>query len=296
MLAVSKLYLGDTDFNDAPDKANGWKQFGRNIDGKISTAASLDLCQPLANANKASVYPDGNSGIDNAFSKNILPIFLGLVPNVSDSVNQSIANGSFTIEVDLVNLAPAADQGPFTARLYTGTQLGSAPKFDGTDCWPVAPEGLTNAQDITSAKVGFSTAQLTSNAFASGPTAAAFPVTITVQGFPLSLNLHDVQVTADLNAMHDDTVDGQISGILDVTELSDTVRQLAGSFDASLCNGATIDSILTQIRQASDILLDGTQDPQKSCEGISIGLGFKAHVVTFGAVGPASPPPPKPCP
>src|SRR5579871_1119177 len=44
--AISKLYLGDTDPDGTPDKANGWKHFGYDLDGKISTATSTDLCKP----------------------------------------------------------------------------------------------------------------------------------------------------------------------------------------------------------------------------------------------------------
>jgi hypothetical protein len=49
------------------------------------------------------------------------------------------------------------------------------------------------------------------------------------------------------------------------------------------------------IGQASDILQDGTQDPTKTCDGITIGLGFEADAVLLG---PAVPPPPPPivCP
>jgi hypothetical protein len=36
---------------------------------------------------------------------------------------------------------------------------------------------------------------------------------------------------------------------------------------------ATFDSLADQIRQAFDILVDGTQDPNQTCNGISIGLG-----------------------
>src|SRR5690349_19491062 len=45
-MAISKLYLGDTDADGTPDKANGWKNFGYDLDGKISTATSTDLCKP----------------------------------------------------------------------------------------------------------------------------------------------------------------------------------------------------------------------------------------------------------
>jgi hypothetical protein len=76
--------------------------------------------------------------------------------------------------------------------------------------------------------------------------------------------------------------------------LSAAIQQLAGTFDAALCSGATIDSLLAEIAQASDILQDGTQDPTRTCDGISIGLGFTGSLVKLGAPV-AVPPPPNPC-
>ena len=40
-----------------------------------------------------------------------------------------------------------------------------------------------------------------------------------------------------------------------------------------------------ELIQASDIMQDGTQDPTKTCDGISIGIGFEARVVQLGAAG-----------
>lgn len=70
---------------------------------------------------------------------------------------------------------------------------------------------------------------------------------------------------------------------------------MAGSLNPSLCPpSATFESIAQQIRQASDILADGTQDPGVTCNGISIGLGFEAEAATLGVVFDA-PVPPDPC-
>jgi hypothetical protein len=88
---------------------------------------------------------------------------------------------------------------------------------------------------------------------------------------------------------------GQLGGVLDTEEFAAAIRTLAGSFDASLCDGAALDGILNQIRQASDILTDGTQDPAVTCNGISIGLGFELSQVSLGSIAPITPPAPDPC-
>src|SRR4051812_15081241 len=56
--ALKKLYLGDTNPDGTPGKGISWKQYGYDLDGKISTAASKDLCKPRNNAPASTVYPD----------------------------------------------------------------------------------------------------------------------------------------------------------------------------------------------------------------------------------------------
>ena len=98
-----------------------------------------------------------------------------------------------------------------------------------------------------------------------------------------------------LDPTHTTATQGTIAGVISVSSLASVFQQAAGSFDPSLCTGPTIMSVLDQISQAADILLDGTQDPTQICDGISIGLGFDASVVQLGPIAPATPPPVDPC-
>ena len=83
----------------------------------------------------------------------------------------------------------------------------------------------------------------------------------------------------------------------DEDEIGDGVAfVVAGSISPMLCGGATLDTILSVIRQASDIRADGTNGPGAACDAISIGIGFTAK-----QIGPAktlakpTPPAPDPC-
>ena len=89
VFAISKLYLGDTD-RAGVKSAAAWKSFGFNLDNKVSTESSTDLCKPRAGGKKSAVYPDGNHGIDNSFGKNILPIITGVAADASTAVNEGI--------------------------------------------------------------------------------------------------------------------------------------------------------------------------------------------------------------
>ena len=61
------------------------------------------------------------------------------------------------------------------------------------------------------------------------------------------------------------------------------------------CGSAPLEALLDQIRAASDIMKDGTQDPNMPCDGISIGVGFTAKRVQLGGEAPAPEPPADPC-
>lgn len=296
VFAVRKLYLGDTDRTGAPDKVNGWKHFGYDLDGKVSTATSTDLCKPRNNAPAKNVYPDGDHGIDNSFGKNILPIILGLSATAGTSINDSINKGSFTIMLSMGKLGTAADYNNIVTKLYGGATLTDGmmppmaimPKWDGSDKWPVFPELLDNPADITTAKVQFKESYLVKNTWVSG-TKGTINLTLSVQGYNLSLTIASALISMDLSADHKSATNGTIAGVLATDTLTSELKKVAGGFDPTLCMGPTIDSIIAQIEQASDIMQDGSAgDPSKVCDGISIGLGFDAQTVQLGPIAPPS--------
>jgi hypothetical protein len=289
MLAVDRIYYGDTDFDNTPDQTNGWKQYGFDLDGKISTATSTDLCIPLNNAPVKNVYPDGTNGIDNSFGRNLLPIFLGLVPSFSTQANAGLTGGKSTLLIKLGALGAAADQSPIVTKVYTGAPLAKAPEFDTDDCWPVTAESVTSAADVESAKLAFPTSTLAADHWTS-VTSGDLDLTVQVGMSQMHLILHQARMSMDLDSGHQNALTGMIGGVLDTEELVTELKRIIGDFDPTLCSGPTVDSIVAQIRQASDILKDATQDPTKSCDGISIGLGFKAAKIGVGAVAPPAPP------
>jgi hypothetical protein len=67
-LVMTRVNFGDSSTPDA------WKQIGFNLDGKVTTATSADVCQLVAGANPAA-QDDGQGGIDNGFGENLCPIF-----------------------------------------------------------------------------------------------------------------------------------------------------------------------------------------------------------------------------
>ena len=294
VIALKKLYLGDTNRDGTANKVSGWKQYGYDLDGKLSTGTSTDLCKPRNNTSPKNLYPDGDKGIDNSFGKNIFPIILSLASDASTKVNQGLADGKFTIMLSMDKLGAGKDYSGVLTKLYGGAELGSAPKFDGNDKWPVIPELLTNDSDITTAKVQFPGAYLVDNTWVSGGKGEV-ALNLSVSGVTLQLTISSAILSMELSADHKSATKGTIAGVLPTDVLTSELRKVAGSVDPSLCTGNTVDSLIAQIEQASDIMKDGSQNKDAECDGISIGLGFDGGIVQLGAIGPKAGPKTDPC-
>jgi hypothetical protein len=104
---------------------------------------------------------------------------------------------------------------------------------------------------------------------------------------PLTLTIHDARLTMTLAADRKSATGGLVGGVLDTEDVVAQVTSIGASL--GLCASAVLPNLVTQVRQASDILADGTQDPTKTCDGISIGFGFTMAPAQIGGVGPASP-------
>lgn len=277
VLAISKLFLGDTDRNGNP-KDDAWKSYGYNLDGFASTNASKNLCKPRDNAK--GVHQDGTDGIDNAFGKGILSAISALIDDPSTEVNEAIDSGKFTVMLKLDKLGTGKDYSNIAASLFGGGNLGDTPKWDGTDEWPVLFE-LVEGGDITKPKVKL-------NSYVNDRTwigqANKLDLTVDISGTSLTLAINHAILSMDLNDDNSAASNGIIAGILNTDDLLSSIRSVAGKFDASFCEGTTLDPILNQLAQASDILANGTQDPEKVCDGLSIGLGFEAKAVQLGEV------------
>jgi hypothetical protein len=283
VLAANKLYIGEGTMGE-------WKNFGFNIDGKTTIASSMDVCKPNAGGMASTAYPDGNNGIDNSFGKNILPSILIFSPTFATNINTSLQSGAFTMMMKMACLPPTGDVSPLVTKLFGGTPLGMAPKFDGTDMWPVAPELLTDPKDPDSSKVVFGMSSVTGTLFDSGKNQTfilTVPLNIGMSSTSLTLTVHAAQVTMNLAADRKSATGGIIGGVLNTEEFIAEVKKVG--YAQKLC-GPLLDGLLTQMRQASDIMSDGSQDPAKTCDGISIGLGFDLKEVQIGVVGPATPP------
>ena len=283
--AMNALYLGEADRSGGAPSSSAWKSYGYNLDGKVTTKDSADVCTLAAGAPKTNQV-DGNNGIDNSFGSVILPIIQSAasLPTPSATISQAIASGSFTIQLQITGLTTDAKQSStgLTGELFaSGKYPNGTPAFDQTTDWPVAPELLVDPADIgKGSKITFNNAYINNGTFVSGDlTTGGITVSISLvfQGVALTLSVNHAVITFDHTADTDAT-NGTIAGVIDTNQLITGLKSVAGRISSSLC-GSAFDGIAQQITQASDIMSDGTNASGKNCDGISIGLGFTAKEV-----------------
>jgi hypothetical protein len=104
----------------------------------------------------------------------------------------------------------------------------------------------------------------------------------------MNLRLYAARVTMTLSADRKSATGGTLGGVLNTEELVTEVQRVG--YLLGLCNSSMLPNLITLVRQASDIMADGTQDPTQTCNGISMGLTFEMKQVQRGNVGPATPP------
>lgn len=290
--AISHFYLGNTNFDGTPDIVRGWENYGYDVDGTVTTPDSTDVCKPR-NGNPLKYLIDGPDGLDNSYGRNIVSIFCGLNANMEADANARVTSGQYTILIEIEKLGASSDYKPLTSHVYIGTNLGSAPKFDGTDAWPVAPEFLFTT-NMTAATL--TSSYIVGNTWVSGPI-GSLPLPLPHGAGLVTIPVDNLVLTMELDSTHTHVKRGILSGILDVSAvIGDAMPRMFPTTDQDICSGTARDSLQAQLESAADVLKFGDQDPAKECDAISIGLGFDAERVLRGPNGPALALTPSPCP
>lgn len=286
---VSRLFLGDTT-RAGVTSSTAWRDIGENVDGRTSSAASTDVCTPYAGAAK-SVHEDGAGGIDNAWGKAIVPIITGVTPGISQQANDAIASGRSPLVLRFDGYSGQLDLPALPLSALDAAPLGS-PRFDGTDRWPIFARSYDGSG---AAKVVFAGASVSAGNVTTGARSRSLLLRLPSGTASFDLVIGVARITATLSPKG--LAQGTISGVIPVESLVQSFRlALAQSPMAPLCSGSTLDAVLQQVRQAADVLADGSQDPNKPCDGISVGIGFEAAHTGIGDTAADPAPPPNYCP
>jgi hypothetical protein len=300
--AVDRLFLGETTRDGVPSNA-AWKEFGLDLDGRDTTADSTDVCTLFGGAPRSN-QTDGVGGIDNAWGSVLMPVVETMVGAPTPSVDATgvIASGEWTLLIQVTGLSddPAQTAAGLGAQVFVGAQTAQAPAFDSSTDWPIRPSSVTDAS-----KVPFDATVQFSNVYVTGGTLVArdsnAPLTVPlvlvlaggIEETQVPITIHDPIVTFD-HFTPATAANGTIAGVMDTAAFVETMQRISGRISLSLC-GRAFDGIADQLRQAQDILSDGTNAPGPACDGISIGLGFTAKLVASPTTLGVDPPLPDLC-
>jgi hypothetical protein len=284
VLAVSRLYLGDTDRNGKASPT-AWAQYGLNIDGKETGVCSMNVCTLVPGGSKQAQI-DGENGIDNAFGSQLLPLIEAIDSTYTSDANTALQQGDATLLVEL-----AGDEGAASYSRLPGATLRalptSNPKWNGTDTRAIDQASLLDgapSQPAVELPDGYMSDRTWVSVPASGRTFLDLHVVARGQVLP-PVPIQHVQIVMRVAADGGNATSGVLSGVIRTSDAVTWSELWLGAADGALCSEDAAAGITMQVAQASDIMSDGTNDPGQQCDAISVGLGFDAVAVQLGQPG-----------
>jgi hypothetical protein len=239
-----------------------WMDFGWDLDRRITTADdsknSTSSCKRAAGS-QTKVLQDGNLGRDDNFGQHVMAVLKSLDASVEDTVNLNARRRTFFLELENFSKGSNAQ---VPGKLHVGDDLA---------------------------------------VFADGYVANGYWVSGAPTSFRLRGVITDVDVAPMIEgavlAMKTDGTDGNLGGAIRASEL----EAAAGSMwrHAGICldptDTATMQQIVQTMQQSVDLVAGAPdlQDTTRSCDAISIGLGFAAEPIDVAT--PHSEADPDPC-
>jgi hypothetical protein len=300
VLAIYKMYFGDVD-TAGQSSPTAWKAYGLNIDGKVTGASSTDTCTRFAGASCIAQL-DGDDGIDNALGASLVPVFIEMGDTTfSARANTAIQKGGATMLVRLDGLGSSDSYSSLPGALLRAMPATTPPRWDGTDVRDVDEATLAGG-DPSSPLALMPDGYMSDRVWVSGLSTSPglLDLLITPEAIdgggappmppiPLPLPLQHVQVTMQVAANGGSAASGRLSGVIRTSDALAWGALWSGSLSTSLCGSSAAGSLRALIEQASDIMADGTNDPGRPCDAISVGLGFYAVRVQLGNAVPEPP-------
>ena len=297
VLAVRKFYF------DKGNPGSDWAKIGYNLDHLVTIDDASSDCKttggtPAAGLEGVVTDSAGTqvfNGIDNVFGHFIAGVLTQLDAKWATDLNQGLLDGTQTVLLDLGHVKDQQNYLGLSGAIYTGDALCAlagdagacgAPRFDGTDQWPVTADSVIGG-DPNRPNIVFPGAYMTGRYWVSGTQASSFALKLKVLGHPLTLTIHRAVATVKVGSDGSGT-QGVLAGVLDTQEFLGSLQQVlvayAGTAYCSASGTKWNDDIASKILPLQDILTEGPQDTAAPCNGISFGVGFEAKPVKIGGV------------
>ena len=266
------------------------KSVGFDLDGLCTCPGETGCQEPAwAKASHCDTAEGRDNGAGNAFTT-INEAFAPLGVVSSSQLSQQANSGAWSVLVNVSGYNGGDDDDQVEVALYTTPGLGAvAPKWDGTDAWPVAPISLKDGASLDQPINKDASAYITSRVLVAHLPGAT--LVFQSPGVHLQVDLTSVVFSATLEAPDGGTVrlgEGALSATWTAPALFQDLSGLRVNGNKALCVGSTFYSIVKDaLCQAIDISSSGT--PGSACDALSFSVGFEASPALLGAVQPLLP-------
>lgn len=282
VLAIEQVFVGDTDRDELLSDA-AWREFGFDLDGWNSNSQLGFHCKPIGDTKKSDIREDGARGIDNAWGADVVNGILStLVANPTEKLRNQREAGqsSWLLRLAALGSSPSAAGLSGQWSLAEGSRDAQGnlllPTEDDSYAWH-SWDGSTVASSE-----GYLVDQQIVMRFAS-PIPIYLDFGSLKMRFPLQRAVLALEAPGPAQQRN-----GTLAGVIATEDLVASALEVAPLLDLRACDSSwpALVGILDSLRGASDILLDGTQDPARDCNAISFGVGLVARPRQLGASVP----------
>ncbi|MBK7403014.1 MAG: hypothetical protein IPJ34_44010 [Myxococcales bacterium] len=269
-----RIFLGSQDHDGAP-VTDAWRGWGYDLDGRCTTEASDPAvhCKPVG---PPSGVRDGDGCRDNNYGARFMgPVVAGTKRAFEDEFMTSLVSGAATWVLRLDDVGDGDDDPYVPGALYVAASTATPPKFDGSETRAILSTSVVDG-DLEKPVVRFPKGYLRDGTWVSGELAPADLRLPFGKRNSTPLSFRAVVLTTRLAPDRTTATSGVVAGVLSVPAFVAFFTPLAADF--KLCPGDPIyTGIVDGIARYPDLSLDAPslQDPSKTCDGISMGLGFE---------------------
>ena len=288
--AVNALKLGLTRKSDGQPDANAWKDYGYDLDSRTTTTTdsktSVNSCK-RREGSPTNVLQDGNEGRDNNFGQHVMSVIKSLKADAEDAVTAAVKDGSFTLLIKIDNFT-TGDNSSAPAFVYVANdfkdKMGTPTFGAGETGWKIVDGSLADGKTIANPKLTFPKGYIANGYWVSGDFGTGrINLNISLSGADISLPIDSGVISFKVA----DGKDGTIAGAMNIKALEEALAPVAKRF--GICPGnATYEQVISTLTQSADLVsgAPGLQDTSKTCDAISIALGFTAAQIGDHSTAP----------
>lgn len=274
MFAARQRFLGLRG-RDGTASSRAWETFALDLDGENTTSDKarglVGVCRPTT---KDAFAVDGAKGVDDAFATIVKTLSAGR-SDLEQAADAATAAGVSTWVLVLDDVG-GDDDARAPGHLYVAGAPTARPTFGPTDHWTLGPG------------VDFPEGYVSAGTWVSGP---PHEVALPVDWFgPPTTWSVDTIVSVSLGDGH-----GTLVGVVRVEALRTAMGAALGS--SKLCpSDPTFASVLASVEAAPDLVYHAPrlQDPGRTCDAVSLAIGFQLAETGEPRTG-WTPPPVPPC-